>query len=330
MLARPPGYPRPVRTPRAEFCYLCGRERAPGDYGCPCGGSTYGPEAPGGRVVAAPRARLTLGGPLGRVVQPGPGVVLVAGRRGAGKTTIAIQAVGARLDAVAVSAEMDVPELSAYGERLGVRFERYTRDLDVEAVDLGFAPPVPRILVVDSLQAVPGAPLDTARALVAWAKRRGAVVIATSRVTKAGQIEGFEQIPHLVDVVAVVAREAGRATLTIEKNRFGREGSTVFDVGNADAPRWGRRYYSIEGVAPDFRAVPYPTPGARYAACLAAAASSPEVRERLPDPPAAVAALDGGALYPGRWIDPPDVAERRAWAELHGLPFFAFSPEGAA
>lgn len=315
-----------------SFCFICGRPRGPDEYGCPaCGGDVYAPEVPGDAARREPDA-IPVRGPLAHALaRVQPGIVLLAGPRGAGKSTLALGTPAA--PPRVVSPEMGAELARSYAERLGLSIEAYRATLDIEAPDLGLAPPVPRYLVLDSLQAHPTDPIETIAALKRWAIGAGALVFVTSQVTKEGRIAGFERVPHDADVVVELAPAGAVNRATVTKNRFGAQDSVLWSFGSAfdggALVDWGRRYYSIEGSPPELRAVPFPTPGARHAGYLAAAAADPELRELLGPPPCAVSAVDAGGLYPddGRWIEPHDGAARRDWAKRHGLRYF--SPQGA-
>lgn len=288
-------------------------------------------EAPADLIKGGNDERLPLRGPLARALKPKRGfVVLVAGSRGLGKSSLAIGSPA--LPARVVSCEMDPPTASAYAKRLGAKVDAWRAHLDIDRADLGLEDPVPAFLVVDSLQAHPyTTPVELVEALREWAQRVGSVVFVTSQVRKDGEIAGFEAVPHTVDVVIELDRVDGQRRIKITKNRGGRESEVLFDLDNfAEAgARWSPRYYSIEGSPGNLRAVAWPSPKrARFAGYLAAAAKDSALRGALPPPPAALACQDAGELYGCRWVEPADVAERQKWATENGLPWF--TPEGAS
>lgn len=299
------------------------------EYGCPeCGGDVYAPDATGTTARQAARELIPIRGPLEPLLELEAGLVLLGGPGGSGKSTLALfSPVG---EVVFVCAEMSAAQARGYAARLGVSLT-LRGDLDLEDPELGLGYPAPAYVVVDSLQAHPGDPLELAIRLRDYAHANGCAVFATSQVTKAGELAGREAIRHEADVVIELDDLDGYNRIAVVKNRFGpvATGLWTWDRIAEGRPDWGRRYYSIEGRFPNYRAVPYPGGRrTRFAALLAAAASSSELRDRLPEPPLAVAAVDAGKLYGDgdRWQGPPDLERRRQWSESHGLPFFHPEP----
>ena len=311
----------------SEYCADCGRKRHIDEHGCPlCGADVYTEWSEGEPVVDAPElSGEPLLGPVGQVLQLGRGyVALVYGGPGIGKTSLCLQA----FDSPTVATlEMSVEQARAYCRRLGVRaFEYYTElDWEDEWLGLGLEP---RELVVDSVQEAAthieeGGATEVTRRLIHWAERTSSRVLLIGQVTKDGTVAGSNKVPHMVGaVVGLEFGPTGARTVFTDKNRFGELARATFAL-EADAPV-AARYYSVEGKSGRYALVPFPSPDSGYYAGLLRlyATESDGGRRRLPDPPAAVAALPAGALYPGEWIEPVDAPQRATFARDNGVPYF--------
>ncbi len=167
--------------------------------------------------------------------------VLVGGDPGIGKSTLMLQAAAALArsgeEVAYVSGEESVEQIRLRARRLALTDAPV---LLAAASGLGDIlaglerPPVPRLVVIDSIQTVFHEQLDSApgtvgqlRAvadeLVRWAKRRGAAIVLVGHVTKDGQIAGPRVLEHLVDAVLYFEGERGHQfrILRAVKNRFG-------------------------------------------------------------------------------------------------------------
>ncbi len=167
--------------------------------------------------------------------------VLIGGDPGIGKSTLMLQiaAAVAAPDAavVYVSGEESVEQIRLRAHRLGLAEASV---MLAAASGLGEIlgglerPPVPRLVVIDSIQTVFHEQLDAApgtvgqlRAvadeLVRWAKRRDAALFLIGHVTKEGQLAGPRVLEHMVDAVLYFEGERGHQfrILRAVKNRFG-------------------------------------------------------------------------------------------------------------
>ena len=167
--------------------------------------------------------------------------VLIGGDPGIGKSTLMLQAAAALAaqgeEAAYVSGEESVEQIRLRARRLGITEAPV---LLAAASSLGDIlaglekPPVPRLVVIDSIQTVFHEQLESApgtvgqlRAvadeLVRWAKRRDAALFLVGHVTKEGQLAGPRVLEHLVDAVLYFEGERGHQfrILRAVKNRFG-------------------------------------------------------------------------------------------------------------
>ncbi|HEY2533093.1 MAG TPA: DNA repair protein RadA [Xanthobacteraceae bacterium] len=168
-------------------------------------------------------------------------VLLLGGDPGIGKSTLLIEVAAAlarnRHRAVYISGEEAVAQVRLRAERLGlvdaaveVAAETSVEDI-VATLSRG---PIPRLLVIDSIQtmwtqAVEAAPgtvtqvRGSAAELIRFAKRSGAAVILVGHVTKDGQIAGPRVVEHMVDAVLSFEGEGSHQfrILRAIKNRFG-------------------------------------------------------------------------------------------------------------
>jgi len=154
-------------------------------------------------------------------------LVVVAGPPGAGKSTLLLRALaGMRGPIVVLLAEERLgPAVGARLHRVGLR-----RD-DVTLVDAASLDQIvalltqtrARVLAIDSVQATTYQPHDL-RALMV--QQRLDALIATSQMTKSGDLRGPRTLEHEADVVLHVERldeRCGRATAS--KTRFGAVGA---------------------------------------------------------------------------------------------------------
>jgi hypothetical protein len=339
------------------YCAECGRERLPNEYTCPaCGCDLTMPSAPG--YGAARALAWTLGGPLAPLLRVGPDrIVLLHGEPSGGKTSVALAALGRPLGiAELVAAGRTAPpvdepgyharpawlstsEMSAdlvrdYSARLGYRVERVSvprfddravprtgieaaRCLGIDADHAGID------LILDSLTELSD-PLAALRAIRLYVRELGCRAIVVAQDTKDGDVRGSRKIVYQCDVVVKVTRGPHWRTLTVgPKNRCeGGAGSALFTIRESDGrialPEWGARYYIVDGRAPAYRLIPWPSPEASNLGDPCREAERRRVV--LPPAPCAVAASRSD-LYPSGWSTPDDVDQRRAFAERAGLRF---------
>jgi DNA repair protein RadA/Sms len=143
-------------------------------------------------------------------------VLLVGGDPGIGKSTLLTQATSlmarAGHRAVYISGEEAVAQVRLRAERLGLAdapvqlaAETSVEDI-VSTLSQG---PVPRLIVIDSIQTMwtdtvesaPGTVTQvraSAQALIRFAKKSGAAIILVGHVTKDGQIAGPRVVEHMV------------------------------------------------------------------------------------------------------------------------------------
>jgi DNA repair protein RadA/Sms len=203
------------------------------------------------REISASQApRLTTGiGELDRVLGGGlvPGsLVLLGGSPGIGKSTLTNMALG-HLEAAGrrtlyVSGEESAAQIRLRAERLGAAALEVPvlAETDLDAVVATIEAEGPEACVVDSVQTLHAAALDSAPGTVAQvrevatrltevAKRRGTAVVLVGHVTKEGALAGPRVLEHLVDCVLQFEGERERTyrTLRALKNRFG----STNDVG---------------------------------------------------------------------------------------------------
>ncbi len=167
-------------------------------------------------------------------------LVLIGGDPGIGKSTLLLQASRA-LAALAgpvlyVSGEESAGQVKLRAERLGIAPDAlyFAAENDLEVVERHVAELRPRVLVVDSIQAVFLASLESAPGsvsqvrecgarLMMLAKGRGLATFLVGHVTKEGALAGPRVLEHLVDTVLYFEGERHHAyrVLRAVKNRFG-------------------------------------------------------------------------------------------------------------
>ena len=199
---------------------------------------------PIGEITAESGERIQTGiGELDRVLGGGlvnGSLVLIGGDPGIGKSTLLLQAGRALAERAGpvlyVSGEESAGQVKLRAERLGIAPERlyFVAENDLEAVEAHVAALAPRILVVDSIQAVFLPTLESAPGsvsqvrecgarLMLLAKRRDMATFLVGHVTKEGALAGPRVLEHLVDTVLYFEGEQHHAyrVLRAVKNRFG-------------------------------------------------------------------------------------------------------------
>ncbi|HEX7252529.1 MAG TPA: DNA repair protein RadA [Thermoanaerobaculia bacterium] len=194
-------------------------------------------------VAASVEDRISTGLPgLDRVLGGGlvPGsVVLLGGEPGIGKSTLLLQAarsIAAAGEVLYVSGEESASQVRLRGDRLEIREPRLflLAETDVACIVAAAETRSPRVLVIDSIQAVRDSALssgtgtvsqvrEAASVLQRYAKARAVPVVLIGHVTKDGSLAGPKSLEHLVDAVLTVEgdRGGGRRLLRANKNRFG-------------------------------------------------------------------------------------------------------------
>jgi DNA repair protein RadA/Sms len=178
---------------------------------------------------------------LGGGLVPGSYIIL-AGVPGAGKTTIATQAIislaAADVKVAYVSGEESEAQARMRFERLGVNFGAYplpiTTEASVERVCEAIEASAYDFVVVDSIQTMmseghsgrPGSVGQVAECgdrLRRTAKETGTTILLVGQVTKDGDMAGPRLLEHMVDVVLQFEgeRDEQLRVLRAVKNRFG-------------------------------------------------------------------------------------------------------------
>jgi DNA repair protein RadA/Sms len=167
-------------------------------------------------------------------------VLLLGGEPGVGKSTLLLQTAGAvaqrGLPVVIASAEESAQQVAMRARRLGIGDEMISlvADDDVDAIVALVERARPRLLIVDSIQAVsvPEIPStagglaqvrESASRLVRLAKTTGTAVVLVGHVTKEGGLAGPKLLEHMVDVVLYLEGDPDRGFRVLRsiKNRYG-------------------------------------------------------------------------------------------------------------
>jgi DNA repair protein RadA/Sms len=176
---------------------------------------------------------------MGGGIVPGS-LVLVGGDPGIGKSTLLLQ-VSALVTSqcgkvVYVSGEETQRQIKLRADRLGVKGNSLylLTETDLGAILEAAETMSPAMVVVDSIQSVSAADLETSPGsigqvrectarLMQWAKATGIPVFVTGHVTKEGAIAGPKTLEHIVDVVLYLEGEqfSSHRLLRCVKNRFG-------------------------------------------------------------------------------------------------------------
>jgi DNA repair protein RadA/Sms len=188
---------------------------------------------------------------LGGGLVPG-GVVLIGGDPGIGKSTLLLRALAhfaASSEAVYVTGEESLDQIGLRARRLGVGAApvRLMAETCVEAVLAGLEAHPPAVLVIDSIQTLYSAELESAAGsvsqlrecaarLVRFAKTRNVATLLVGHVTKEGTLAGPRVLEHMVDTVLYFESDAGSRfrMLRAAKNRFGAANELGFFVIGED------------------------------------------------------------------------------------------------
>ena len=216
----------------------------------PARGGGRAPTVPTGRplpfaeIAVDGRERTATGlGELDRVLGGGlvkGSLVLIGGDPGIGKSTLLLQASRALAETAGpvlyVSGEESAGQVKLRAERLGIAPPQlyFAAENDLVLIEGHVADVRPRVLVVDSIQAIflPGlesAPGSVSQVrecgarLMMLAKRSGVTTFVVGHVTKEGALAGPRVLAHLVDTVLYFEGERHHAyrVLRAVKNRFG-------------------------------------------------------------------------------------------------------------
>lgn len=175
---------------------------------------------------------------LGGGLVPGS-VVLIGGSPGAGKSTLLLQTLcrlAEALPALYVTGEESLQQVAMRAARLQLPTEHLNllAETNVEAIIAAADQHQPKILVVDSIQVVHLADIQSAPGSVSqvrecaafltrFAKTTGTVLILVGHVTKDGSLAGPKVLEHMIDCSTLLDgdQDSRFRTLRSHKNRFG-------------------------------------------------------------------------------------------------------------
>src|SRR5881296_2136326 len=180
-------------------------------------------------------------------------LVLIGGDPGIGKSTLLLQSSRALAEKTGpvlyVSGEESAGQVKLRAERLGIAPPDlyFVAENDLQVIESHVAELHPRVLVVDSIQAVflpglesaPGSVTQVRECgarLMLLAKGTGIATFLVGHVTKEGALAGPRVLEHLVDTVLYFEGEQHHAyrVLRAVKNRFGSTNEIgVFQMGEA-------------------------------------------------------------------------------------------------
>ena len=182
-------------------------------------------------------------GELARVLGGGlvPGsVVLVSGDPGIGKSTLLLQASAQLAEGpkpvLYISGEESVHQIKMRADRLGLQQARLyvVSEVSLDQIIGHIEQLGPRLVVVDSIQAISSEELESsagtvsqvkacATALLRLAKANGIPIFLVGHVTKAGSIAGPRVLEHIVDAVLYLEGDRFHTYRLLRgvKNRFG-------------------------------------------------------------------------------------------------------------
>ena len=168
------------------------------------------------------------------------GLMLVGGDPGIGKSTLLLQAMGTLaaqgLKVLYVSAEESLGQVKMRADRLGIAPDNIylLAETHLEAVDGARAEIKPQVCVIDSIQTVGLAEVESAvgsvsqiravtQKLMEQSKGEGLSTFVVGHVTKDGAIAGPKVMEHMVDTVLYFEgeRTGPYRILRAHKNRFG-------------------------------------------------------------------------------------------------------------
>ncbi|WP_020207869.1 DNA repair protein RadA [Gilvimarinus chinensis] len=175
---------------------------------------------------------------LGGGLVPGS-VVLIGGHPGAGKSTVLLQTLcqlAERMSCLYVTGEESLQQVAMRANRLGLPADKLQMlsETSVELIAQAAEQLKPKIMVVDSIQVVHLADIQSAPGSVSqvreaaayltrFAKQTGTVVILVGHVTKDGSLAGPKVLEHMIDCSILLegSHDSRFRTLRGNKNRFG-------------------------------------------------------------------------------------------------------------
>lgn len=175
---------------------------------------------------------------LGGGLVPGS-VVLIGGHPGAGKSTVLLQTLcklAERMSCLYVTGEESLQQVAMRANRLGLPADKLQMlsETSVELIGQAAEQLQPKVMVVDSIQVVHLADIQSAPGSVSqvreaaayltrFAKQTGTVVILVGHVTKDGSLAGPKVLEHMIDCSILLegSHDSRFRTLRGNKNRFG-------------------------------------------------------------------------------------------------------------
>jgi DNA repair protein RadA/Sms len=169
------------------------------------------------------------------------GVVLIGGDPGIGKSTLLLQALAAMSEkggahVLYVSGEESAAQVALRARRLGVdgKKVRLLAEIGLERIQATLAEEKPQVAVIDSIQTLYSAELQSAPGSVAQvrecaaqltrvAKQSGVSLVFVGHVTKEGALAGPRVLEHMVDTVLYFEGDTHSSFRLVRafKNRFG-------------------------------------------------------------------------------------------------------------
>ncbi|HBM50215.1 MAG TPA: DNA repair protein RadA, partial [Marinobacter sp.] len=165
--------------------------------------------------------------------------VLMGGHPGAGKSTLLLQAVcqlAAQHPALYVTGEESLQQVAMRAKRLGLPTKdlKMLSETSVERLLQVAEAEKPRILVIDSIQVMHVAEIESAPGSVSqvresaafltrFAKQTGTILLLVGHVTKDGSLAGPKVLEHMIDCSILLegSSDSRYRTLRGIKNRFG-------------------------------------------------------------------------------------------------------------
>lgn len=175
---------------------------------------------------------------LGGGLVPGS-AILIGGHPGAGKSTLLLQILcqlAEKMDALYVTGEESLQQVAMRAQRLGLSNNKLQlfSETSVENICAVAQQNKPKILVVDSIQVMQLADLQSApggvsqvrecaAVLTRYAKQTGTVLFLVGHVTKDGTLAGPKVLEHMIDCSIMLEGENDSRFRTLRgiKNRFG-------------------------------------------------------------------------------------------------------------
>jgi DNA repair protein RadA/Sms len=175
---------------------------------------------------------------LGGGLVPGS-AILIGGNPGAGKSTLLLQTMcflAESRSALYVTGEESLQQIAMRAQRLGLPTARLQMlsETHVQSICAKAQQLKPKVLVVDSIQAVhseeitsaPGSVSqvrECAAYLTRFAKQTGTVLLLVGHVTKDGGLAGPKVLEHMIDCSIMLEDtvDSRFRTLRVQKNRFG-------------------------------------------------------------------------------------------------------------